>query len=271
MSTAWIRVAFGVVFAVLAAYTVIFGVAMAFPGPKPPGDPGITFRQLSQSSDSTDNRSQNQLTQQIDQFFGDASRFRNEFPTYQRNVFLSATGLGVLVVLIGLLLPAAVNYLRLGFLLGGVLVFAYAFFIATRPIPRVAPDVSGILAMLGVGFPDRLNFAGRFLQFAAAFIGLILTLFLGLWRLTEWGPPSPRRVVAAAPLGPSVPVGSAQWAPAPAPAPPPAPVSTPAPVIATAPVVAPAATPSGDPLPAPAPASDAGEVRGQDWRRPDQA
>jgi hypothetical protein len=214
MSTTWIRVTFGPVFALLAAFTVIFGILMVAPGPKPPADPGVTFRQLSQGGDTAGD--QNRLTQQIDQFYGQASQFRSEFPSFQRNMFLAATGFGILLVLIGLALPAAVNYLRWGLLLGAVLLFGYAFWQATRSVPRVAPEGNSLLSLLGAGYPEQLNFASRFVRFAVAFIGLILALFLGLWRLTEWSVPQPRRA-AVAPAAPAASAG--QWAPPPPSAP----------------------------------------------------
>lgn len=248
MSTVWIRVVYGAVLASLVALTVIFGIAMVSPGPKRPADPGITFRQLSQAGED-DGGSQNRLTQQIEQFYGDASRFREDYPRYQRNVFLAATGFGILVVLIGLALPVAVNYLRWGLVLGGLLLFIYAFTAATRPVPHVTPTGTSLLIYIGAGFPPQLDFASRFLQFAVAFIGLILTLFVGLWRLTEW--PSGRRRVAAAPAtAAAVPSPSAaQWAPAPASAPPSA---------------------TAGPVEPEVEVRETVEARTSEWRRPDE-
>lgn len=258
MSTVWIRVAYGAVVALLVAFTVVFGIAMVSPGPRPPGDPGITFRQL--SGNGSGGGSPNQLQAQIEQFFGDASRFRGEFPKHQRNVFLAATGLGILVILIGLALPAAVNYLRWGLLLGGVLLFVYAFVFALQPVPKVTPAGSSALDLLGAGSPAQLNFASRFIEFAVAFIGLILTLFLGLWRLTEWSPPQ-RRAVAVAPAGPAVPPDSSPWAPAPSTAPAAA---------AVVPPPAPAAAPPRSEGPPPAGAGgNPVEAHAPEWRRPE--
>jgi hypothetical protein len=90
MSTTWIRVAYGAVLALVLTFTVLFGVAMVIPGPTPPGDPGITFRQL--TTEDTDN-SQNRLTASIDQYFADAKNFRDDFVNYQRNFVLAAAGL----------------------------------------------------------------------------------------------------------------------------------------------------------------------------------
>ena len=204
MSTVWIRVAFGPVIALLLAFTAIFGVLMAAPGPERPRDPGITFRQL-----SADDSTQTQRVQQIDDFYGSAARFRGEYPDWQRNVFLAGAGLGLLFALIGLALPAVVNYLRWGLLLGALLVFAWAYTTATADVPRVTPTGSNLLSLLGAGEPAGLNFAGRFARFAVSFIALILTLFLGVWRLTEWAPAVRR--VPPAPVGPAP---ATSWAPA---------------------------------------------------------
>ncbi len=242
MNTVWIRAVYAAVVAVLAAFTVIFGIAMVSPGPKPPGDPGITFRQLS----GEDDRNQNTLQQRIETFYGDAARFRSQYPGYQRNVFLAATGFGILFVLVGLALPALVNYLRLGLVLGGLLVFVYAFYIAMRPVPVVTPQGTNLLAFVGAGYPEPLNFAGRFARFAVSFIGFILALFVGLWRLTEW--PSAQRRAPAWPgqaAAPTMPAAPAQPGPASAWAPP---SHTPAPAMAaTAPGVSPWAPPAHTP------------------------
>lgn len=267
MSTVWIRVAYGVAIALLTTFTVVFGIAMVAPGPKAPADPGITFRQLSGDDSSGGSRGQNQLQAQIEKFYGEASSFRSEYPTYQRNVFLAATGLGVLVVLIGLALPAAVNYLRWGFVLGGVLLFVYAFGMATRDIPRVTPSGNGALDLLGAGSPAQLSFASRFIQFAVAFIGLILALFLGLWRLTEWSAPQRRRTAAsAAATAPAAAVGpppaASQWAPPPSAPPLSVPVASTAPVAgAVPPAPAPGSAEAGD--------KETVEVHAPEWRRPD--
>lgn len=262
MNTLWIRAVYAAVVAVLAAFTVIFGIAMVSPGPKPPGDPGITFRQLS----GEDDRGQNTLQQQIETFYGDAARFRNQYPGYQRNVFLAATGFGVLFVLVGLALPALVNYLRLGLVLGGLLIFVYAFYIAMRPVPVVTPQGTNLLAFVGAGYPEPLNFAGRFARFAISFIGFILALFVGLWRLTEWpsaqgrAVPLPATVLqAAAPAVPGVPTQAgpaSPWAPPPS--------HTPAPAMAaTAPSVSPWAPPSHTPPATPPGGEGAEGARGE--------
>jgi hypothetical protein len=218
MSTTWIRVAYGVVLALVLFFTVQFGVAMALPGPTPPGDPGITFRQL--TADDTDN-SQNRLTASVDQYYADAKDFRDDYVTYQRNTFLAGAGLAVLLALIGVALPAAVNYMRWGLLLGAGLTLAWAGYVASSPVPNPAPAANSILALVAAGEPEPLEFAGRFLRFAISFVSLILLLFIGLWRLTEWPAPARKAAVTTTATRPtptaSTPAGeSSTWAPPPA-------------------------------------------------------
>lgn len=241
MSTVWIRVVYAGVIGVLVAFTTIFGVLMVAPGPEKPGDPGVTFRQL--SGDGDDERSQSTLQNQIENYYGEASKFRADFPGWQRNVFLAVTGLAILFVLIGLALPAVVNYLRLGMVGGGLLAMLWAFQVASREAPAVVPTGSNLLIFLGAGFAEPLDFAGRFSLFAVSFIGLILALFLGLWRLTEWSAPTRRPAPARAPAAPA----TTSYAPPAAPA-------AAAPVAAAA-AAAPAASPWAPPAAPPAPAS----------------
>src|SRR5262249_25438793 len=118
MSTVWIRVTYAAALALLLSLTVVFGISMVTTGPKPPQDPGFTFSQLSQQNSddqSTSSRSQNQLIQKVDTYYGEANSFRAHYASYQRNVFLAASGMGIIMLLIGVGLPAVVNYLRLGF------------------------------------------------------------------------------------------------------------------------------------------------------------
>jgi hypothetical protein len=260
MSTTWIRVAYGAVLALVLFFTVQFGVAMVLPEPTPPGDPGITFRQL--TSDETDN-SQNRLTASIDQYFADAKNYRDDFVSYQRNVFLATAGIAVILALIGVALPAAVNYMRWGLLVGAGLALLWAGIVATMPVPNPAPPADSVLAMVAAGEPEPLSFAGRFLRFAISFVSLILLLFIGLWRLTEW-PAVPRKAAAtAAPARPTTatpaPAGdTAAWAPAP-----PAPAATTTPpennTVTTEP-------PPSQPGPATAPSGEAAR-----WQRPPDA
>lgn len=222
MNTTWIRVAYGVVLALVVLFTVQFGVAMALPGPKPPEDPGITFRQLAGDSGDSGNSGQNRLTASIDSYYSDSKNYRDDYVEWQRNGFLAITGLAALVALIALILPAAVNYLRWGLLLGAAASLLVALYIATKGVPQPAPAAQSILALVAAGEPRPLDFAGRFLRFALSFVALILLVFIGLWRLTEW-PSSTRRAAVtttthtpAAATATPAPAPSA-WAPAPAP------------------------------------------------------
>jgi hypothetical protein len=266
MSTAWIRVIFGVVLGVVLLFSTAFGVAMALPGPKPPEDPGVTFRQLTAGGDN--DSSQNRLTASVDKYFDDAQDFRDAYITYQRNTFLAGTGIAVLLAAIGLLLPAAVNYLRWGLLFGALLAMVWVWQVATRAVPNPAPAANSVLALLAAGEPEPLDFAGRFLRFAVSFVSLIVLLFVGLWRLTEWPAPARRHAPAPAPAPVTSAAPPAGWAPpvAPAPAPaaaqappsPPAPVADPPPADTMRVVAEPAGADSPPP-----PAPDAGQ-----WQRP---
>ena len=217
MSTTWIRVVYGVVLALVLLFTVQYGVAMAMPGPKPPEDPAITFRQLTNNDEE---QGQNTLTATIDRYYDDAQDYRDDYVDYQRNIFLAGTGLAALLAIIGLVLPAAVNYLRWGLLLGAGLTLAWALWAASRAVPNPAPAANSILALLAAGEPKQLDFAGRFLRFALSFVSLILLLFVGLWRLTEWPTTTKRQAVAAAPApAPAAAAPASTWAPTPAAAP----------------------------------------------------
>jgi hypothetical protein len=263
MSTTWIRVAYGAVLALVLFFTVVFGVAMVLPEPTPPGDPGITFRQL--TTEDTDN-SQNRLTASIDQYFADAKNFRDDFVSYQRNFFLAAAGLAVLLALIGVALPAAVNYMRWGLLVGAALVMIWVGHVATMPVPNPAPPANSVLAMVAAGEPEPLSFAGRFLRFAISFVSLILLLFIGLWRLTEW--PAATRKTATAPAtarpaaAAAAPTGdAAAWAPAPT-----------APVATAATTTAPEATTIvSEPPPQPETPPTAPPGEAAHWQRPSDA
>ena len=229
MTTGWIRVIYGVVLGLVLLFSTAFGVAMALPGPKPPGDPGITFRQLT----ANDNDSgQNRLTAAVDKYFDDAQDYRDHYVTYQRDTFLAGAGVALLLAAIGLLLPAIVNYLRWGLLVGAALAMVWVWYVATRAVPNPAPPANGLLALLAAGSPAPLDFAGRFLRFAVSFVGLIVLLFIGLWRLTEWPAPTVRLAPAVVPAPP------AGWTPPVAAAP--MPVAT----QVTEPAVAPVADPA---------------------------
>jgi hypothetical protein len=184
---------------------------MVLPGPKPPGDPGISFRQLN-GGDS--DASQNRIIASVDGLYDGARDFRDHYVTHQRNVFLAGAALAAQQAAIGLALPAAVNYLRWGLLLGAAFALVWASWMALRAVPHPAPAPITLTSILGAGEPEPLDFAGRFLRFAVSFVSLIVLLFLGLWRLTEW--PARGGVVAVPAAGasaPPVPREAAAWAP----------------------------------------------------------
>ena len=230
MSSLWIRVAYGGVLALVVAFTLGFGVNMVYTGPKAPDTPAFTFAQL-QSAGGNQNDA-DRLTKAVDSFYQDAYDYRRAYPDYQRNMFVALTALAVILAAIAIGLPALFNYIRLGLTAGAVLLLVYALFIAIGPRPNPAPATTGSLYdLLAAGSPPGLDFAGRFLRFAISFIGLLVLLFVGLWRLTEW---APRRVAQttsapsgfASPYAPSPPFATAPIEPKlpamqPAPEPPP--------------------------------------------------
>ena len=248
MNTTWIRVAYGVMLALVLLLTVNFGVALALNAPKPPADPDISFRQLTSGGD--EESSQNRLTAAIDKFYDDAQDYRDKYVDYQRNAFLAGAGIAALLAMIGLLLPASVNYLRWGLLLGAVLTLIWAGYTATRSVPNPAPAANSVLALVAAGEPKQLDFAGRFLRFAVSFVSLILLLFIGLWRLTEW--PSTARRTAAVPQAAAPTPAPSAWAPSP-----------------SAPAAAPVATESATVVPeSPPRATSAPSAAATQWGRP---
>lgn len=187
MSNLWIRAAFALVFALVVALTIGFGVAMVFPGPRPPDTPSLTFRQLQAESDNPPDAER--LITVVDRFYQDAYDFRRAYPAYQRNVFVADVILAIIVGSVGLALAAAFNYLRLGLILGAILVLVFGLVTALLPAPNPAPTSSpSVTNLLAAGIPPGLDFAGRFLRFAVSFVALLVYLFLGLWRLTDWAP-----------------------------------------------------------------------------------
>lgn len=186
MSTTWIRVSYAVLLGLVLAIAVGFGVLIFESGPRPPQPLGLTFSAL--NGNSTDQESA-RISKQIDGFYSDNQSFREKFPDHQRNIFLWFAGIGILLGVVGVALPRVVNYLRLGFVLGGfALVIAGAWY-ALQPLPEAAPPASSLLALFSAGTPKELDTAGRFLRFAVAIVGLLVLLFVGLWRLTDWPAP----------------------------------------------------------------------------------
>jgi len=187
MSTLWVRAVYAVLLALVVALAVGFGVSMAVTGPRPPDTPQLTFRELQSGSD--DQQSAEQLISVVDRFYQDSYDFRRAYPEYQRNVLVILVLVGMLVGSVGLALPESFNYLRLGLTLGAILILAYGAALALGPTPNPAPTASpSITNLLAAGSPPGLDFVGRFLRFAVSFVALLVFLFLGLWRLTDWAP-----------------------------------------------------------------------------------
>lgn len=214
MGTLWIRVTYAALFALVIAFTFGFAVNMIYPGPTPPDTPSITFAELQTGGNSQ--QEANQIVQKVDRFYQDAYDFRRAYPGFTRNTFVALVAIAVVLAAIGVALPAGVNYLRLGLTLGAVLLLVYALIIVLTPAPNPAPVNSGTITdLLAAGSPPGLDFAGRFLRFAISFVGLLVLLFVGLWRLTDW---APRRVIgvsnAAVPLGPPYGAAGEQTGPA---------------------------------------------------------
>lgn len=265
MSTSWIRVGYGVVLGLVLACTVATGVTLLLPGPKPVPSPEITFRQL--ASGSENERGAAQLPNVIDDFYKQVRAYRDDYVTWQRNVFLLASVLAAVLAIVGVALPASINYMRWGLLVGAGLTMAWVVWVATGPVPNPVPS-GALLSFLAAGEPKQLDFAGRFLRFAVSFISLILLVFLGLWRLTDWGASEPMAVVPVTPAqpvarttAPAAPVTAAatpvesRWAPPPADAQPPAPAWQPAPTAPSQPTVAVAEPPPAQAAPPPAPST----------------
>jgi hypothetical protein len=190
MSNLWIRLVYALLLALVVALTVGFAITMALPGPRPPDTPSLTFRQLQSGADDTNDA--DKLIGVVDRFYQDAYDFRRAYPAYQRNLLLASVLLGAAVAAIGIGLSSSFNYLRVGLTLGSVLIFAYGASVAGASIPNPAPTASpSITNLLAAGSPPGLDFAGRFLRFAASFVALLVLLFMGLWRLTDWAPSSP--------------------------------------------------------------------------------
>jgi hypothetical protein len=187
MSNLWIRVAYSVLLALAVALTVGFGIMMVITGPRPPDTPSLTFREL--QSDSSSPQQTDQLIGVVDRFYQDAYDFRRDYPDYQRNLLVTAILLAMIVGGVGIALQSTFNFLRLGLTLGAILLIVWATAFALSSVPNAAPTNSGSVSnLLAAGMPPGLDFPGRFLRFAASFVALLVFLFLGLWRLTEWTP-----------------------------------------------------------------------------------
>ncbi|MGI8551648.1 MAG: hypothetical protein ACR2PL_12815 [Dehalococcoidia bacterium] len=195
MSNLWIRVGYAIVFALVVALTAAFGVSMVYSGPKAPDTPTLTFAQLQGGGDNQ--QAADTIVKTVDRFYQDAYDYRRSYPDYQRNLFLAYGAFAIVFAAIGIGLPMAVNYLRLGLTLAAIMLLLFGLAAVLAPVPNPAPTNSAsITNLLAAGRPPGLAFAGRFLQFAVSFIGLLVLLFMGLWRLTDW---APRRIAIQAP------------------------------------------------------------------------
>lgn len=190
MSIDWIRISYAVLLALIVAATVVLGALMVDVGPRAPDTPGFTFAQL--QNGGTSQQDTTQLVNTVDRFYQDAYDYRRAYPSYQRDMFLILVGIAILVGALGVVLPPSINSVRLGFLLAAVLLVAYGSYIALASTPNPAPtNGSSVTNLLAAGSPPGLDFSGRFLRFALAFVGVLVLVFVGLWRLTEWAPIEP--------------------------------------------------------------------------------
>jgi hypothetical protein len=204
MSTSWVKVGYAILLGVVLAITVGFGVLTFESGPRPPQPAGLTFAQLNGTGSDADNA---RIAKQIDGFYSDLQSYREKFPEHQRNIFLWLAGIGMLVAVVGVALPRVVNYLRLGFVLGGLFLLVIGAWFALQGVPVGAPPASSLLTLFSSGTPKTLDAAGRFLRFAVSIVGLLVLLFVGLWRLTDW--PAPVVAAEPRPLPGTVPAGYA--------------------------------------------------------------
>jgi hypothetical protein len=196
MSTTWVKVGYGILLGLVLALTAGFGAATFISEPRPPQPVGVTFQQISTNSSDTENQRE---AKQIDSYFNDVQSYKGKYPDYQRNIFLAFAIAGLLFGIIGVALPALVNYLRFGFLIGGGLLLAAGTWFVIQPVPLGTENPSGILTLLVVGTPSVLDTAARFLRFAVSLVGVLVLLFVGLWRLTDWSTTPASAPAAAAP------------------------------------------------------------------------
>ncbi|HTE85715.1 MAG TPA: hypothetical protein VK821_13375 [Dehalococcoidia bacterium] len=184
VSNLWIRVTYGVLLAIVVTLTVAFGVTMALAGPRPPDTPSLTFRQLQSVGDNQQDT--DRIIGVVDRFYQDAYDYRRAYPSFQRNVLVVTVLLAIIIGGAGIALGPSFNYLRFGLTLSAALLLVYAAAITLSPAPNPAPSSGSVTGLLAAGSPPGLDFASRFLRFAASFIALLVFLFLGLWRLTDW-------------------------------------------------------------------------------------
>jgi hypothetical protein len=184
MSDLWIRVSYGALLAIVITFAVVFGASLVFAGPRPPDTPSLTFAQLQSVGDNQQDT--DRVIGVVDRFYQDAYDYRRAYPAYQRNVLVVTVLLAIIIGAVGIALGPAFNYLRFGLVLSAVLLLIYSAGITLTPPPNPAPTSGSVTGLLAAGSPPALDFAGRFLRFASSFIALLVFLFLGLWRLTDW-------------------------------------------------------------------------------------
>src|SRR5581483_6760648 len=154
MSTTWVKVGYGILLGLVLALTAGFGAATFISEPRPPQPVGITFQQISSNSSDTENQRE---AKQIDSYFNDVQSYRGKYPDYQRNIFLAFAIAGLVLGIVGVALPSIVNYLRLGFLVGGGILLAAGTWFVIQPVPLGTENPSGILTLLVVGTPNVLD------------------------------------------------------------------------------------------------------------------
>jgi hypothetical protein len=184
MSDLWIRATYGVLLALVVAFAVVSGIATVLAEPRPPDTPSLTFAQLQNVGDNQQDT--DRIIGVVDRFYQDTYDFRRAYPAYQRNLLIATVLLATVVGAIGIAIGPTFNYLRFGLTLSAVLLLLYAATITLFPPPNPSPGTGSLTALLAAGIPPGLDFAGRFLRFAASLIAMLVFLFLGLWRLTDW-------------------------------------------------------------------------------------
>ncbi len=198
MDTTWVKAVYAILLGVALALSVGFGVLTFETGPRPPQPPGLSFSALNGSTSDQDTA---RIGKQIDSFYSDLQAYRERYPNHQRNIFLWLAGAGMVLGVVGVALPRVVNHVRLGLLAGALLLILGGAWYAFQPVPQVVQSTASILS---AGTPKTLDAAGRFLRFAVSIVGLLLLLFVGLWRLTDWPAPlflETRPLPGSAPAG----------------------------------------------------------------------
>ncbi len=180
-----VRLAFAALLAVFLAATAVLGAKTVSAGPQPPQAPTYNFTDINSAGGNA--ATGDRISGQIDAYLGQLQAFRKAVPVFQRNVFLAMAGIALILALLALTLPGALNYLRLGMLAAALLVLGYGLWRTLVPLPDYAPTGSiNLLTLVAAGAPAPAGFASRFLRFALSFVGLLLLLLVGVLRLTDW-------------------------------------------------------------------------------------